>query len=61
MEENKESRIDIDPDYSSDSFVIFTSHWAISDLYHLEKEKGDIACDLLEITWLYSALKSNNM
>ncbi len=42
MEENKESRIDIDPEYSS---------WSFGHIYkslgyrcHLEKEKGDIAC-----------------
>ncbi len=42
MEDNKESEIDIDPEYSSSSFChIYKS---LCHCYHLEKEKEDIAC-----------------
>ena len=42
MEENKESRSGIDPECSSGSFHhIYKS---LSHHYHLEKEKGDLAC-----------------
>ncbi len=42
-EENKESRIDIDPEYSSDSFCHI--YKLLGHHYKMEKEKGDIACD----------------
>ncbi len=42
MEENNESRINIDPEYSSGSFChIYKS---LDHHYNLEKEKGNIAC-----------------
>ena len=42
IEENKESIIDIDPEYSSDSFChIYKS---LGHHHCLEKEKGGIAC-----------------
>ncbi len=42
MEENKESRIDNDPEYSSGSFGHIYKSLGLQ--YHLEKEKWDIAC-----------------
>ena len=42
MEENKESRIDIDPEYSSGSFCHI--YQSLGHHCHLEKEKGGIAC-----------------
>ncbi len=42
MEENKESRIDKYPEYSSDSFCHI--HKSLGHHYKMEKEKGDIAC-----------------
>ncbi len=42
MEENKESKIYIDPEYSCGRFGhIYKS---LGHHYHLEKEKGNIAC-----------------
>ena len=42
MEENNESRINIDPEYSSGSFGHICK--SLDHHYDLEKEKGDIAC-----------------
>ncbi len=42
MEKNKQSRIDIDPEYSSGSYChIYKS---LGHHYNFGKEKGDIAC-----------------